>query len=84
MTKKVGAKLIRRIIRHLFSGCFVTAQLGFKELMMGRIIFIWPAMTHAAGVRESLRWIVLNGREDWCEYLQMLYSALLFAECTIP
>lgn len=40
MTKKVGAELIRRIIRHLFSGFYVTAPLGFKELMMGRIIFI--------------------------------------------
>jgi len=64
MTKKVGAESIRRILPTVnFVFFMVAAPLGFKELMMGRIILICPATTLASGVRNSLRWIVLNGRE---------------------
>jgi hypothetical protein len=62
MTKKVGAESIRRILLTV-NFFFVSAPLGFKELMMGRIILICPATTLASGVRKSLRWLMLNGRE---------------------
>jgi hypothetical protein len=63
MMKTVGAESLGDFFRRLISGCFVATQLGFKELMMGRRIFICPATTLASGVRKSLRCFVLNGRE---------------------